>query len=84
MISVSEWFTDNLLILFLQWNFRLLHKLNHLSMSRTNSAQRGSISAEHGLGLMKAEKIDYSKSPEAVRSGEARHWHMPSLLLLSK
>ncbi|PAN09890.1 hypothetical protein PAHAL_2G056100 [Panicum hallii] len=30
------------------------------------SAQRGSISAEHGLGLMKAEKIHYSKSPEAV------------------
>ncbi|KAL6880677.1 hypothetical protein ACP4OV_012242 [Aristida adscensionis] len=29
------------------------------------SAQRGSISAEHGLGLMKAEKIHYSKSPEA-------------------
>ncbi|KAL6647298.1 hypothetical protein ACP70R_014735 [Stipagrostis hirtigluma subsp. patula] len=31
------------------------------------SAQRGSISAEHGLGLMKAEKIHYSKSPEAVQ-----------------
>ncbi|CAN6209534.1 unnamed protein product [Urochloa humidicola] len=31
------------------------------------SAQRGSVSAEHGLGLMKAEKIHYSKSPEAVQ-----------------
>ncbi|KAG2632173.1 hypothetical protein PVAP13_2NG066800 [Panicum virgatum] len=31
------------------------------------SSQRGSISAEHGLGLMKAEKIHYSKSPEAVQ-----------------
>lgn len=30
------------------------------------SKQRGSISAEHGLGLMKAEKIHYSKSSEAV------------------
>ncbi|XP_028554892.1 probable D-2-hydroxyglutarate dehydrogenase, mitochondrial isoform X1 [Dendrobium catenatum] len=28
---------------------------------------RGSISAEHGLGLMKAEKIHYSKSEEAVK-----------------
>lgn len=27
---------------------------------------RGSISAEHGLGLMKAHDIHYSKSPEAV------------------
>jgi len=31
------------------------------------SSQRGSISAEHGLGLMKAEKIHYSKPPEAVQ-----------------
>ncbi|KAF0908906.1 hypothetical protein E2562_030205 [Oryza meyeriana var. granulata] len=31
------------------------------------SKQRGSISAEHGLGLMKAEKIHYSKSSEAVQ-----------------
>lgn len=30
------------------------------------SAQRGSISAEHGLGFMKADKIHYSKSAEAV------------------
>ncbi|XP_022751413.1 D-2-hydroxyglutarate dehydrogenase, mitochondrial-like isoform X2 [Durio zibethinus] len=28
---------------------------------------RGSISAEHGLGLMKANKIHYSKSPETVQ-----------------
>ncbi|KAH7667103.1 D-2-hydroxyglutarate dehydrogenase protein [Dioscorea alata] len=28
---------------------------------------RGSISAEHGLGLMKADKIHYSKSTETVR-----------------
>ncbi|CAA6658929.1 unnamed protein product [Spirodela intermedia] len=27
---------------------------------------KGSISAEHGLGLMKADKIYYSKTPEAV------------------
>lgn len=31
------------------------------------SNHRGSISAEHGLGLMKANKIFYSKSPEIVR-----------------
>jgi D-2-hydroxyglutarate dehydrogenase len=30
------------------------------------AGHRGSISAEHGLGQMKAEKIHYSKSPEAV------------------
>lgn len=30
------------------------------------SAQRGSISAEHGLGFMKADKIHYSKSSEVV------------------
>ncbi|KAF5183538.1 D-2-hydroxyglutarate dehydrogenase protein [Thalictrum thalictroides] len=30
------------------------------------SNHRGSISAEHGLGLMKANKIHYSKSPETV------------------
>ncbi|CAI9110854.1 OLC1v1010944C1 [Oldenlandia corymbosa var. corymbosa] len=30
------------------------------------SKKRGSISAEHGLGLMKANKIHYSKSPETV------------------
>lgn len=30
------------------------------------SKHRGSISAEHGIGLMKANKIYYSKSPEAV------------------
>ncbi|GLT82710.1 hypothetical protein SLE2022_010680 [Rubroshorea leprosula] len=31
------------------------------------SKHRGSISAEHGLGLMKANKIFYSKSPETVQ-----------------
>ncbi|KAM7251072.1 hypothetical protein ACFE04_022955 [Oxalis oulophora] len=31
------------------------------------SKHRGSISAEHGLGLMKANKIYYSKSPETVQ-----------------
>ncbi|KAM0937213.1 putative D-2-hydroxyglutarate dehydrogenase [Dioscorea sansibarensis] len=31
------------------------------------AAHRGSISAEHGLGLMKADKIHYSKSTEIVR-----------------
>lgn len=32
-----------------------------------SSNHRGSISAEHGLGLMKANKIHYSKSPETVQ-----------------
>ncbi|OMO84508.1 Ubiquitin-conjugating enzyme, E2 [Corchorus olitorius] len=32
------------------------------------SKHRGSISAEHGLGLMKANKIYYSKSPETTLS----------------
>ncbi|XP_058086759.1 D-2-hydroxyglutarate dehydrogenase, mitochondrial isoform X2 [Magnolia sinica] len=31
------------------------------------SKHRGSISAEHGLGLMKANEIHYSKSPETVQ-----------------
>ncbi|KAH9711223.1 D-2-hydroxyglutarate dehydrogenase [Citrus sinensis] len=31
------------------------------------SEHRGSISAEHGLGLMKANKIFYSKSPKTVQ-----------------
>ncbi|GKV41551.1 hypothetical protein SLEP1_g49064 [Rubroshorea leprosula] len=31
------------------------------------SKHRGSISAEHGLGLMKANKIFYSKSPKTVQ-----------------
>ncbi|GMH24569.1 hypothetical protein Nepgr_026412 [Nepenthes gracilis] len=31
------------------------------------SKHRGSISAEHGLGLMKANEIHYSKSPEVVQ-----------------
>ncbi|RYR10786.1 hypothetical protein Ahy_B05g079269 isoform C [Arachis hypogaea] len=31
------------------------------------SKHHGSISAEHGLGLMKANKIFYSKSPETVK-----------------
>lgn len=31
------------------------------------SKHRGSISAEHGLGLMKANKIHYSKPPETVQ-----------------
>ena len=30
------------------------------------AARGGSISAEHGLGLMKAQCIGYSKSPEAI------------------
>ncbi|XP_021718089.1 D-2-hydroxyglutarate dehydrogenase, mitochondrial-like [Chenopodium quinoa] len=31
------------------------------------SKHRGSISAEHGIGLMKANKLYYSKSPEVVQ-----------------
>lgn len=30
------------------------------------SAESGSISAEHGLGVMKAPHIAYSKSPESI------------------
>uniref|UniRef100_A0A061SMM5 D-2-hydroxyglutarate dehydrogenase n=1 Tax=Tetraselmis sp. GSL018 TaxID=582737 RepID=A0A061SMM5_9CHLO len=30
-------------------------------------SKQGSISAEHGLGLMKGEKIGYSQPPEAIR-----------------
>jgi hypothetical protein len=40
------------------------------------STQRGSISAEHGLGLMKAEKIHYSKSPEAVSVSILSYCHL--------
>jgi len=29
---------------------------------------RGSISAEHGVGLQKAEFLSYSKSPEMIRA----------------
>eukprot|EP00873_Tetraselmis_striata_P040079 jgi/Tetstr1/460343/TSEL_005643.t1 len=32
------------------------------------SQRSGSISAEHGLGLMKGEKIGYSKAPEAIEA----------------
>lgn len=35
-------------------------------MYEWTSANRGSISAEHGVGLMKANKICYSKSPPVV------------------
>ena len=35
-------------------------------MYEWTAAARGSISAEHGLGRMKAECIGYSKPPEAV------------------
>nr|CAB3455894.1 unnamed protein product [Digitaria exilis] len=46
------------------------------------SAQRGSISAEHGLGLMKAEKIHFSKSPEAVQlMGSIKKLLDPNLIL---
>lgn len=31
---------------------------------------KGSISAEHGLGLMKADKIYYSKTPETVSGSD--------------
>lgn len=35
-------------------------------MYEWTAAHKGSISAEHGLGQMKANCIHYSKSPEAV------------------
>eukprot|EP00041_Stephanoeca_diplocostata_P035682 m.1267152 g.1267152 ORF g.1267152 m.1267152 type:complete len:128 (+) comp24742_c0_seq8:4039-4422(+) len=31
------------------------------------SSRRGSVSAEHGLGVMKAKKIHYSRSPPEVQ-----------------
>ena len=36
-------------------------------MHPSTAAQRGSISAEHGLGFKKAQYIHYSKSTEALR-----------------
>ncbi|XP_078180819.1 FAD-linked oxidases family protein [Carex rostrata] len=46
------------------------------------SAQRGSISAEHGLGFMKADKIHYSKSSEAVKlMGSFKKMLDPKLIL---
>jgi len=32
----------------------------------TIAAENGSISAEHGLGVMKAPHIGYSKTPESI------------------
>lgn len=45
--------------------FQILSKIEPFVYEWT-SKQRGSISAEHGLGLMKANKIYYSKSAETV------------------
>lgn len=46
-------------------SFQILAKIEPFVYEWT-SKQRGSISAEHGIGLMKASKIHYSKSAEAV------------------
>lgn len=46
--------------------FQILAKIEPFVYEWT-SKHRGSISAEHGLGLMKADKIHYSKSPQTVR-----------------
>ncbi|KAL2455907.1 D-2-hydroxyglutarate dehydrogenase [Abeliophyllum distichum] len=48
-----------------QYTDGLLSKIEPFVYEWT-SKHRGSISAEHGLGLMKADKIHYSKSPETV------------------
>ncbi|XP_006658345.1 probable D-2-hydroxyglutarate dehydrogenase, mitochondrial [Oryza brachyantha] len=53
-------------ILSAKYSDRMLERIEPFVYEWT-SKQRGSISAEHGLGLMKAEKIHYSKSPEAVQ-----------------
>ncbi|KAG8383377.1 hypothetical protein BUALT_Bualt04G0006200 [Buddleja alternifolia] len=49
-----------------QYNNSILSKIEPFVYEWT-SKQRGSISAEHGLGLMKADKIHYSKSAETVQ-----------------
>ncbi|KAI3451006.1 hypothetical protein Pfo_007671 [Paulownia fortunei] len=49
-----------------QYNNSILSKIEPFVYEWT-SKQRGSISAEHGLGLMKANKIYYSKSAETVQ-----------------
>ncbi|KAK4490679.1 hypothetical protein RD792_001371 [Penstemon davidsonii] len=49
-----------------QYNDSILSKIEPFVYEWT-SKQRGSISAEHGLGLMKANKIHYSKSAETVQ-----------------
>ncbi|KAK6125690.1 hypothetical protein DH2020_040570 [Rehmannia glutinosa] len=49
-----------------QYNDSILSKIEPFVYEWT-SEQRGSISAEHGLGLMKANKIHYSKSAETVQ-----------------
>lgn len=48
-------------------SFQILAKIEPFVYEWT-SKQRGSISAEHGIGLMKANKIHYSKSAESVSS----------------
>lgn len=40
------------------------------------SKHHGSISAEHGLGLMKADKIYYSKSLETVSLIDCLSWNL--------
>ncbi|CAA0839247.1 D-2-hydroxyglutarate dehydrogenase-mitochondrial [Striga hermonthica] len=49
-----------------QYDDNLLSKIEPFVYEWT-SKQRGSISAEHGLGLVKADKIHYSKSAETVQ-----------------
>ena len=44
----------------------LFHPLTSLNTHHTTAAQRGSISAEHGLGLMKASHLHFSKSDVAI------------------
>lgn len=50
-----------------QYDDNILSKIEPFVYEWT-SKQRGSISAEHGLGLMKASKIHYSKSAETVQT----------------
>ncbi|KAL3618242.1 D-2-hydroxyglutarate dehydrogenase, mitochondrial [Castilleja foliolosa] len=49
-----------------QYDDNILSKIEPFVYEWT-SKQRGSISAEHGLGFMKANKIHYSKSTETVQ-----------------
>ncbi|KAH6791482.1 FAD-linked oxidases family protein [Perilla frutescens var. frutescens] len=50
-----------------QYDDNILSKIEPFVYEWT-SKQRGSISAEHGVGLMKASKIHYSKSAETVQT----------------
>lgn len=62
--------------------FQILAKIEPFVYEWT-SKQRGSISAEHGVGLMKASKIHYSKSAETVSLTSFVNNESSSMLLLA-